>query len=164
MSLCANRYPICDNRRRPLEATLHMSSIRRIGLAVDAVASYGRGIIRGIMSFCRLNPHWVITVEPQWSFGTLPRLGDWDADGLIVQTYSRDFEDEVPGYLNNGKIVAALERLSIAAGVSSIPDSMRQCYEVLVRSELVPKTEMELLDCWLADLHTLEPRSLAPSL
>ena len=76
----------------------------------------------------------------------------------------QDFEDEVRGYLNNGRIAAALERLPIASDVASIPDSMRQCYEVLVTSELVPRTEMELLDCWLTDLDTLEPRSLAPSL
>jgi hypothetical protein len=78
--------------------------------------------------------------------------------------FMRDFEDEIPGYLHNGRIAAALERLPIASGVASIPDSMRQCYEALVISELVPRTEMELLDCWLTDLDTLEPRSLAPSL
>jgi len=49
------------------------------------------------------------------------------------------------------------------SGVASIPDSMRQCYEALVASELVPRTEMALLDCWLTDLGTLEPRPLASS-
>ncbi len=72
-----------------------MSNGRRIGLAIDAVAAYGRGVIRGIMSFCRSHPNWMITVEPQWSFGTLPDINEWEADGLIVQTFSRDFEDRV---------------------------------------------------------------------
>jgi LacI family transcriptional regulator, galactose operon repressor len=72
-----------------------MPQLRRIGLGIDAVASYGRGIIRGVMSFCRANPHWVITIEPLWSFGALPRVEEWDVDGMIVQTYSREFEDEV---------------------------------------------------------------------
>jgi len=66
-------------------------------LAVDAVASYGRGVIRGIMSFCRANPHWMISVEPSWSFGTLPDIAEREVDGLIVQTFSREFEDRVLG-------------------------------------------------------------------
>jgi LacI family transcriptional regulator len=76
----------------------HMPETRKIGLAVDAVASYGRGIIRGIMAFSRANPHWIITVEPLWSFGTLPDIQDWDVDGLIVQTFSKAFEDRVLSY------------------------------------------------------------------
>jgi LacI family transcriptional regulator len=59
------------------------------------VASYGRGVIRGIMSFCRVNPHWVITVEPAWSFGAPPDVTKWEVDGLIVQTFSREFENRV---------------------------------------------------------------------
>lgn len=70
-----------------------MSHGRRIGLAVDAVAAYGRGVIRGIMTYCRSNPRWVITVEPLWSFGTLPDIREWEVDGLIVQTFSREFEE-----------------------------------------------------------------------
>jgi len=72
-----------------------MASVRRIGLAVDAVASYGRGIIRGVMAFSRANPRWMITVEPQWSFGNLPDIQEWDVDGLIVQTFSQAFEKRV---------------------------------------------------------------------
>jgi LacI family transcriptional regulator len=72
-----------------------MATGRRIGLAVDAVAGYGRGVIRGIMSFCRRNPKWIITVEPQWSFARVPDISEWEVDGLIVQTPSRAFEDLV---------------------------------------------------------------------
>src|SRR5690349_9586635 len=72
-----------------------MGNGRRIGLAVDAVAGYGRGVIRGIMSFCRRNPKWIITVEPQWSFARVPDIAEWEVDGLIVQTPSRAFEDHV---------------------------------------------------------------------
>jgi len=73
----------------------NMFEIKRIGLAIDAVAAYGRGVIRGIMAFCRAHPHWVVTEEPRWSFAQRPNLAEWDVDGLIVQIYSREFEDEV---------------------------------------------------------------------
>src|SRR5205814_7715934 len=58
-----------------------MSTGRRIGLAIDPVAGYGRGVIRGVMSFCRQNPRWEITVEPRWSFARVPDIDEWEADG-----------------------------------------------------------------------------------
>jgi LacI family transcriptional regulator len=68
---------------------------RRIGLAIDPVGSYGRGVIRGIMNYCRAEPSWTIAVEPLWSFGKLPPVDQWHVDGVIVQTFSHEFEDEV---------------------------------------------------------------------
>jgi LacI family transcriptional regulator len=47
------------------------------------------------MGFCRANPRWVITAEPQWSFGSPPDIGNWNVDGLIVQIFSKEFEDAV---------------------------------------------------------------------
>ena len=64
-------------------------------MAIDAVAAYGRGVIRGIMTYSRSNPRFMITVEPLWSFGTLPDIREWEVDGLIVQTFSREFEQQV---------------------------------------------------------------------
>jgi len=72
-----------------------MPEIVRIGLVVDAVASYGRGIIRGIMNYARSNPSWRITVEPQWSFDTPSDIEQWEVDGLIVQTFSQAFIEKV---------------------------------------------------------------------
>jgi hypothetical protein len=63
---------------------------RRIGLALDAVAAYGRGIIRGVMNYTHTNPRWTISVEPQWSFSDPINIERWDVDGLIVQTFSRE--------------------------------------------------------------------------
>lgn len=73
-----------------------MTKTRRIGLAVDAVAEYGRGVLRGVMAFCRAHPHWLVTEEPRgWNFEGTPRIANWDVDGLIVQVYSEQFEREV---------------------------------------------------------------------
>ena len=69
--------------------------VRRIGLAIDPVGSYGRGVIRGIMNFCRAEPCWIIAVEPLWSFGRWPAVDEWEVDGIIVQTFSREFEEQV---------------------------------------------------------------------
>jgi len=82
-----------DMRKRRLKKSLSQS--RRIGLALDAVAAYGRGIIRGVMTYAHTKPDWTITAEPQWSFSEPADIERWDVDGLIVQTFSREFEKRV---------------------------------------------------------------------
>jgi hypothetical protein len=69
----------------------------------------------------------------------------------------RDFEAEVPGYLNNRRIGEALDALALRPGTERIPDNMRTCYEALVRLELVGGEELALLDAWLADLRDAMP-------
>jgi LacI family transcriptional regulator len=79
-------------KRRPNKSARQS---RRIGLALDAVAAYGRGIIRGVMTYAHTKPDWTITVEPQWSFSEPADIERWEVDGLIVQTFSREFEKRV---------------------------------------------------------------------
>ena len=62
----------------------------------------------------------------------------------------RDFEDEVPGYLNNAKIRNMLEALPLIPGVDAISNNLRQCYQCLVSAGLIGEEEMPLLDAWLA--------------
>src|SRR5256885_7985409 len=125
-----------------------MNTGRRIGLAIDPVAGYGRGVIRGVMSFCRRNPRWEITVEPRWSFARVPDIDEWEADGLIVQIPNREFEDHV------------LERGLPATNVSNV------CFERARLPTVVPDDLLvgrmgagdlislgfrELGDCWSGD-------------
>jgi len=64
----------------------------------------------------------------------------------------KDFNDEVPGYLNNSKICDALEKLSLQSGRQYIADNLRLAYEKLVDMSLVEPKELELLDNWLDDI------------
>jgi hypothetical protein len=64
----------------------------------------------------------------------------------------RDFADEVPGYLNNAAIGAALDALPIRAGAEHMPDNLRICYEKLVSMKLVGGDELPLLEAWIGDL------------
>jgi hypothetical protein len=67
----------------------------------------------------------------------------------------RDFEEEVPGYLHNGRIREALDALDLPAGVEKVPAALRACYERLVAMELVGEGELALVDAWLEDLARL---------
>lgn len=67
---------------------------RKIGLAIDVVGAYGRGVVRGVMAYAKPR-NWVITVEPRWSFEDAPDVKQWDVEGVITQVYSRDFQRRV---------------------------------------------------------------------
>ena len=67
----------------------------------------------------------------------------------------RDFADEVPGYLHNREMGAALGALELKPGVENIGDNMRLCYETLVRRGWVGEAELQLLEAWLEDLNAI---------
>jgi len=67
----------------------------------------------------------------------------------------RDFVEEVPGYLNNDRIRAALEDLSLQPGEAYLTDNLVRCYEVLVQLGLVHADELPLVRAWIADLARL---------
>lgn len=64
----------------------------------------------------------------------------------------RDFADEVPGYLHNAEVCAALERLSLDAAPQMILANLRECYEVLMSRGLVAETERALIEAWSEDI------------
>jgi len=64
----------------------------------------------------------------------------------------RDFRDEVPGYLHNAAICAALAGLTLAPGVERLGENLLACYEKLVEMSLVGREELPLLAAWLEDL------------
>ena len=67
----------------------------------------------------------------------------------------RDFADEVPGYLNNRAIAAALDALDLAPGAEAMADNLRMCYQTLVSAGWIGAEELPLLDAWLDDLRSL---------
>lgn len=65
----------------------------------------------------------------------------------------RDFEQEVPGYLQNNKMKKILEDAPLQSGIEKIPHNLRVCYKLLVNENIITsKEELTLLDAWLADI------------
>ncbi len=73
-----------------------------------------------------------------------------------VHNLMRDFEDEIPGYLNNTIICETLEQLPLQSGTERIGDNLRICYDKLVSMSLVKAEELKLLDAWLGDIEQLK--------
>jgi hypothetical protein len=66
----------------------------------------------------------------------------------------KDFEDEIPGYLNNSKICSLLESLNLKSGVDNIYDNLLKCYEALTEKEFIGKEEIPLVRAWINDMQS----------
>jgi hypothetical protein len=67
----------------------------------------------------------------------------------------QDFNDEIPGYLNNVAICRELEQLDLVPGEAFLAVNMLNCYEKLVEMGLVGTAEIKLLKAWNADIARL---------
>jgi hypothetical protein len=65
----------------------------------------------------------------------------------------KDFEDEIPGYLNNAKICRMLESLDLNSGVENISENLIRCYKMLTENNFVGKEEMPLVEAWVKDIN-----------
>jgi hypothetical protein len=72
----------------------------------------------------------------------------------------KDFQDEIPGYLNNAKIAESLGALSLQPGTAAIPENLQVCYEALIKLAVIDARELTLLGDWLQDLRELEKEAL----
>jgi len=64
-----------------------------------------------------------------------------------------DFEQEIPGYLNNFKIMDALCNLELKTGEENIFDNLLKCYSLMVENSWITnKNELELVETWILDL------------
>jgi len=70
-----------------------------------------------------------------------------------------DFKDEIPGYLENRAICAALERLELRAGTEHLGGNMRLAYQCLVEGGWLDEKELVLLDAWLTDVRNISRAS-----
>lgn len=64
----------------------------------------------------------------------------------------KDFEDEVPGYLNNSKICTLLENLDLKSGIENIEENLLRCYMMMTENNFIERDEMQLLENWISDL------------
>ena len=64
----------------------------------------------------------------------------------------RDFQDEIPGYLGNQRLIESLERTPLRPGQGNVGDNLVRCYETLVDGGFVDRRELPLVRAWLSDL------------
>ena len=65
----------------------------------------------------------------------------------------KDFEDEIPGYLNNDKLVRCLADLTLS---SKDPlTNLVKCYEGLVQAGFFPTGELKILGTWCREFERL---------
>jgi hypothetical protein len=72
----------------------------------------------------------------------------------------KDFEEEVPGYKNNFKIMNKLIQLKLKPGIGNIKYNMTLCYKELVNMKIIDKKELKLLRSWFLDLKTVTGKKI----
>lgn len=63
----------------------------------------------------------------------------------------RDFEQEIVGYLRNENIREVLELCDLSSGPSHVAENLWNCYEALVRAEIMRGPELDLVEAWIQD-------------
>jgi hypothetical protein len=66
-----------------------------------------------------------------------------------------DFNDEISGYINNGRIASELQNLNLKAGIDNIADNLIECYQLLINMDLVDKSELRLVKLWVEAINRL---------
>jgi hypothetical protein len=66
-----------------------------------------------------------------------------------VHSLIRDFQDEIPGYLQNNRLVQILESVRLKSGKDYVSQNLRQCYQALIAEQIFPEKELALVDAWL---------------
>ena len=64
----------------------------------------------------------------------------------------KDFEDEIPGYLNNAKMCGMLEDLDLLDGENNIIENLLRCYSMLCKNNFIGNEEMKLVEAWIGDI------------
>jgi hypothetical protein len=64
----------------------------------------------------------------------------------------KDFEDEVPGYLQNRRICDLLGDVPLKPGTQNLAANLHACYEELVSKGIFQSREMELVEAWINDI------------
>lgn len=66
----------------------------------------------------------------------------------------KDFEQEVPVYLQTRQVVEILQSLTLDPGPRCLTSNLRTCYEALAGAGIVGPGEPELVEAWITDLDT----------
>lgn len=63
-----------------------------------------------------------------------------------------DFEDEVKGYLFNGRIATVLSKTKLTGNLCK---DLYRCYDALVDAKFLPASELAVLSAWITDIKTV---------
>ena len=74
-----------------------------------------------------------------------------------VHNLLKDFEDEIPGYLQNKRLVDLLAATPLVSGVAfeTVSCNLLKCYEVLCENDIIGRQELTLVNAWVQDLERI---------
>ena len=72
-----------------------------------------------------------------------------------VHNLMRDFESEISGYTQNEKLTGILENSKLHSGKDNVLRNLVICYEDLVKNDILPQKEMDLVKAWAKDIENI---------
>ena len=72
-----------------------------------------------------------------------------------VHNILKDFELEIPLYLNCEMILNILLKLKLKKGEKYYTDNLVKCYKALIQNKIIKKAEMRYLNAWISDLRKI---------
>jgi hypothetical protein len=67
----------------------------------------------------------------------------------------KDFEQEIPMYLNNKNIFNLLSNLNFKKGIKNYLWNLRLAYKSLIKNNFISKSELVFLNAWINDMMLL---------
>lgn len=67
----------------------------------------------------------------------------------------KDFLDEVPGYINNQRIIDALSALDLSEGWENSGSNLIKCYRALIGIGVIHLDEMQLVEQWVREIENV---------
>lgn len=64
----------------------------------------------------------------------------------------KDFEEEIPGYLNNALLCKQLEELDLREGPVHLAENLFRCYRMMVNKQYISENELLLVESWISDI------------
>ena len=74
-----------------------MVRIPRVALLLETSTEYGRGLLRGIVKYVRLNGPWSVYISPGHFEQALPKAKSWPGTGIIARIHSSHMAEMVLG-------------------------------------------------------------------
>lgn len=72
-----------------------MPKLKKVILLIETSREYGRGILLGIAKYARIYGPWVFYEEPGGKEISMPKLGNWGANGIIARISDNSYINKI---------------------------------------------------------------------
>ena len=69
---------------------------------------------------------------------------------------NKDFDQEVPMYVNNKKMFNILNNTKFKKGEKNYLKNLLKAYKILIKYNFIPKDELKFINAWISDIKYIQ--------